>query len=134
MLIYLASSFSRQDEMQIVARRLEQFGHFITSSWLYEDQSLGVQAKRLRNCAIQDLADVDACSLFIRFADDLSEPKVPSHLATGARHFEMGYAAARGKPLVVVGGRNSIFDFLPQVIKIADFDALLRYLAEEEIN
>lgn len=70
----------------------------------------------------------------MRFADDLSEDSIPSHLGTGARHFEMGLAFALGKPLIVVGKRQNLFDFLPHVTVLKDTSALIRHLSLEEIH
>jgi hypothetical protein len=42
--------------------------------------------------------------------------------------FEMGYAKAKGKGLIVVGGKQNVFDRLDGIIHIKDADALVRLL------
>ena len=88
----------------------------------------------MMRCAFTDLEDVRACDILVRFADDLSPITIPSHLGTGARHFEMGFAAALGKTLIVVGGPQNVFDFLPNVVHLKDTEALVQYLDPQEIN
>lgn len=136
MLVYLAASFSRQQEMRDVATALETYGVKIVSRWLNENQSIHTSTKDkfLRECAFTDVNDVKLADVIVRFADDLSTESIPSHLGTGARHFEMGLAFALGKPLIVVGKRQNIFDFLPHVTVLKDMSALIRHLSLEEIN
>ena len=132
--VYLAASFSRQAEMQAVAKRLRAIGVRVTSRWLREDQSIhttGSRPKFLNRCALTDIEDVRLADVFVRFSDDLHFPLVPSHLATGARHFEMGLAWALGHPIIVVGGRNSVFDWLMEgVTHLPDENALIEYFSE----
>lgn len=133
MKVYIASSFARQAEMREIAARLEVYGVTITSRWLHEEQTAGTH-KYLMNCAFTDLNDIRASDLFVRFSDDLSGALVPSTLATGARMVEMGVALERGIPIIVVGGRQQVFDFLPHITHIKDEAALIRLLSVEEIN
>ncbi len=135
MKVYLAASFSRQYEMRTVAARLQ--GVQITSRWLFENQGMkhgNSRRKFMMRCAITDLQDVQACDILVRFADDLSTITIPSHLGTGARHFEMGYAYALGKQIIVVGDHQNVFDFLGNVTHLKDTDALVQYLDPQEIN
>jgi nucleoside 2-deoxyribosyltransferase len=135
--VYLAASFSRQSEMRVIALRLEMAGVCVTSRWLHENQGMkhgNAREKFMRECAFTDLQDVRDADMLVRFTDDLIPSTIPSYLGTGARHFETGYALALGKPIVVVGGRQNVFDFLPNVVHIKDADALVRYLSPEEIH
>lgn len=133
MKVYLAASFSRQEEMKDVARRIPYVT--IVSRWLHENQEMkqgNCRKKYMRDCAFTDLNDVKNADLVVRFTDNLSQETIPSHLGTGARHFEVGYAFALGKPVIVVGGHQNVFDFLPNVAHLPDTEALIRYLSPQE--
>jgi hypothetical protein len=131
--IYLAAAWSRRDEIAGVARQLEQIpGIEITSRWLHEPTVLGHKIVRgntfRRRRAQEDVADVRKAEMLVRFSDDLSGPTVPATLATGSRMFEMGLAYAEGKKVVVVGGTQPIFDYLPRIVHLRHVDELKSYL------
>ena len=135
--VYLAASFSRQAEMRLVASRLVDVGVEITSRWLFENQGMkhgNARRKFMFRCALTDLEDVRAADVLVRFSDDLSEAFIPSNLGTGARHFETGYAFALGKPIIIVGGQQNVFDFVSSMTHVKDVDALVDYFNPEEIN
>jgi hypothetical protein len=133
--VYLASSFSRQAEMRVVAERLRAIGVECTSRWLNEDQSIhtkGSRPKFLERCALTDIEDVRRADVFVRFSDaeEMSFPLVASHLATGARHFEMGLAWALRHQILVVGGRQHVFDWLQDgILHLPDTDALIEHFS-----
>lgn len=134
--IYLAASFSRQAEMRVIALRLTPFAE-ITSRWLFEPQGMKnghARRKHMMRCAFTDLEDVRAADILVRFTDDLTPIMVPSHLATGARMGETMYAYALGKPVIIVGGYQNVFDFLPSFVHLKDDDELVQYLNPEEIH
>lgn len=135
--VYLAASFSRQKEMRIVAARLADVGVEITSRWLFENQGMkhgNARRKFMMRCALTDLEDIRSCDVFVRFTDDLTPMMVPSHLATGARMGETMYAYSLGKPVIIVGGHQNVFDFLPSFTHIKDTDALIQYFNPEEVH
>ena len=135
--VYLAASFSRQAEMRLIAADLTCFDIEITSRWLFEEQGLkhgNARRKHMMRCAFTDLEDVRAADLLVRFSDDLSPAMVPSHLATGARMGETLYAYALGKPVIIVGGHQNVFDFLPSFVHLKDTKELMQYLNPEEIH
>lgn len=137
MKIYLSAAWSRLDEISQVARELEALGVEITSCWLHEEthsMTNGGMEKFLRERAYIDLADVDAADGIVRFADQVSGALTPSRLMSGARHFEFGYAKAKGKTLYVVGGRQNVFDRLDGIVHVKDAAELKRLLCPEEIN
>lgn len=137
MKLYLAASFSRQQEMLAIAAELTGLGHHVTSRWLFEEQGMkhgNCRRKYMMRCAFTDLEDVRAADMIVRFSDDLMPISIPSHLATGARHFETGYAFALGKPIIVVGGHQNVFDFISSVVHLKDARELINYLNPEEIN
>jgi hypothetical protein len=129
--IYLAAAWSRRDEIAQVSKELEAMGIGIeiTSRWLREPTKLGKLKKNFRRKrALEDVADVCRASHLVRFSDDLSKATVPSSLATGARMFEMGLAYAEGKKIIVCGGFQPIFDWLPKIVHVRHLDELKSYL------
>jgi hypothetical protein len=129
--LYLSASFSRQDEIRNVARNLGLAGYTVISRWLdmepldFFDPTL---EKRFMERALIDLDDVMKADVLIRFTDDLNQPTVPSSLATGSRMFEMGYAYKQGSDIIVVGGRQNLFDVLPSIFHVEDINELLPLL------
>lgn len=117
--IYLAAAWSRRDEMVGVAHQLSKIpGIKITCRWLGPQP----HARHLR--ALEDVADVRKADVVIRFTDDLTTEFVPARLATGSRMFEMGMAYERKTPVIVVGGNQPIFDYLPKIVHVRHLDEL----------
>lgn len=132
MKIYLAAAWGRREEILRVADRLRREGVDVTSSWLTEEEGMqsGSKERFLRERAYVDLQDVDRADALVRFADTPRTRSVPRALISGARMFEMGYAKAKGKGLIVVGGKQHVFDRLADVIHVKDADALVRLLKQ----
>jgi hypothetical protein len=90
--------------------------------------------------AQQDKDDVIESDTIVRFSDDLTPQMVPSYLATGSRMTEvgivLGWMAAmehvgyvyHQKKILVVGGFQPIFDYLPEVTHLKDVEELKREL------
>lgn len=115
--IYLASRYSRRDELKDYADQLMRAGHMVTSRWLYGDHQIsddglseeGSEAERLW-FAMEDYEDLKAADTIINF----TEP--PRSVASrGGRHVEFGMAVAHGHKLIVVGHRENVFHCLPLV-------------------
>ncbi len=140
MRIYLAAAWARKEEIRAVADELNQLGNgiYVDSRWLDEpDAAYGGSEDRdaiRRERAEIDIYDVGSADVLVRFSDDLSAPTVPSGLATGARMFEMGMAYVLRKPIVVVGGHQPIFDYLPDIIHVKDVAELKQFLLSEAIR
>lgn len=93
----------------------------VNSRWLDEEpypKCPIAQKLFLRDRAYMDKADVQACDVLARFSDDLSTVAVPSGWCTCARMEETGMAEAWGKTIVVIGGRQSVFDNIPARIQL----------------
>src|SRR6266576_1102637 len=120
---YLAAAWSRQAEVRQYAYILRAEGIEVTSRWLDEREALDPRdrERHRRETALIDIQDVRRADVLVRFTDDLSQPTVPSGLATGARMFEMGLAWAEGIPVVVVSGHQQVFDWLPGVTHVKNF-------------
>jgi hypothetical protein len=131
MKIYLSAAFSRQAEMRRIAEKLGQNGHTIISAWLgqppedlFDDENKEMFLER----ALADLRDIDRSDVLVRFTDDLSEPTIPSYMAMGGRMFETGYAYKKGLSIVVVGGKQNIFDMLPTIFHVESVGELINFL------
>ena len=120
MKIYLAASYTRKREIAQVAARLRKCGFKVTSRWLRE----GLKMDMLHG-ALRDISDIRSCDVLVRFTDKLDRKMVPAQLATGARMFECGAAWVLGKVVMVIGGHQQIFDYLPNIVHLNDVDDLI---------
>lgn len=125
--LYIAARYSRRNEMRQVASHLRLAGFTVTSTWLTEDKPLDTQLGDdspmfYQETALLDLLDVDKADTILFFAED---PKVGT--PRGGRHVEFGYAIATGKRLIVVGGAENIFHYLPKVLHFSNVQAFLEH-------
>jgi nucleoside 2-deoxyribosyltransferase len=122
---YLASRYTRRDELRTYAKLLEQFGVEITSRWLDEAEPLQSEMGDhsdefyVKTAAI-DLEDVDAADVLIFFSED---PLVGTK--RGGRHFEHGYAYAKKKPIFVIGPKENVFHYSPGVHHYGSLDEFI---------
>jgi nucleoside 2-deoxyribosyltransferase len=131
MKVYLASRFSRIDELRDYKAQLEAHGITVTSRWLLgghewvgtPDEEIPVE--RLARFALDDIEDIEASDLVVCFTES---PR--SGPARGGRHVEFGYALARGIDLLVVGHRENVFYCLPGLAFEPDWPAAKRFLLE----
>jgi nucleoside 2-deoxyribosyltransferase len=105
--------------MKSISRVLEHNGMTVTSRWLEEripesSQLHDVTPAFCRETARADLEDICKSDTMVFFSED---PTVGT--PRGGRHFEMGYASGLGKRLVVIGGPENIFHYLPEVVHYA---------------
>ena len=101
MKFYLASKYSDRLNICTVAFLLRQNGHDIIAEWLRGENNGTDQPDFIRKgCAEVDLRDIDSCEALVIFNDVPESP---------GRNIEYGYALAKGKRLIVVGGGTSIF-------------------------
>jgi hypothetical protein len=89
MKIYVAGSWDDRLEVKEIMSVLESYGHIITEDWTkHENPKFG------HEYCIKDIKSMDECDVFIMF---LSETK------SFGKAFEMGYAHAKGKHIIVFG-------------------------------
>jgi nucleoside 2-deoxyribosyltransferase len=124
--LYLAGQYASKDYLRTVADQLICDGHFITASWLQEHHPPTVQLhevsnEELRGYAVQDIEDIRASDAMVFFS-------VIDATKRGGRHVEMGVALALGLPVYVVGPRENIFMYLPQVKLFTTVEELRRVL------
>jgi hypothetical protein len=111
--IYLAARYSRKDEMAILADRLKDDGHEITSKWNYGNEA-GMSREAV---ALMDYEDVERADTLVLFTERLG-----SYNRGGGRHFEFGEAYALNKDCFVVGEQEHVFCHLPKVIQFNSFE------------
>lgn len=143
LIIYLAGRYSRRLELSSYRDQLTELGIRVTSRWLngahqLDDQGhpLGDDAERMfedgsplvdhwrPKFATDDFDDVLAADTLIAFTE---EPR--SGHSRGGRHVELGIALAAGKRIIVVGPRENVFCWLPQVAQFDTWPLLLAVLS-----
>ena len=131
MKVYIAARYSQKEEMKQVAALLRDKKIEVTSSWLLEPHPSGttmdqVSEEDLCGYAQRDLEDIEAGDAVVLFTVD---PLIPT--VRGGRHVETGYCICLKKPLYIVGPRENIFHYLPQVKQYSDIASLLKDLLKE---
>lgn len=119
--IYIASRFGRREEVQCLSDDLESLGYSLTGRWYRKDANTQVNYPKfseeaLRNnekIALDDWDDILSCEIFITLTEDMSD--LPAGAARGGRHCEFGLAIAHDKRIIVIGPREHIFHYLPDV-------------------
>lgn len=119
--VYMASLFSRREELEALAPLLEKAGHKNNARWVYG----GEDGLSLEDISKLDLDDVDECDIVLSFTHPRGT-KTPG----GGRHVEFGYGLARGKRMVLIGPRENVFHNDPRV---EQYDHLV-YFIEHELN
>jgi nucleoside 2-deoxyribosyltransferase len=131
---YLASRFSRNDELLGYRTQLEDRGIEVTSRWLngshewvQNGQEQTVPEYEAARFAEEDLDDIDEADVFVCFTE---EPR--SAASRGGRHVEFGWALATRKQIVIVGPRENVFYCLddPTIVQTFSWDHALAYLED----
>ena len=130
MKIYLASRYSRYPEMQMYAAELAQMGHSITSRWIQGDHELRADghsndAHWQIQWAEEDYQDLLQACLCLSFTE---APGDTPGRNRGGRHVELGIALASNKLCLVVGPREHVFHWLPQVIVLPAWPEAAQWL------
>lgn len=122
--IYLAAQFKEQPLMREWRRLLHNAGHTVTSRWLDADGEK-TETQQAGLAAEMDLLDIDIADVMI------SKTLNRGDLYTGGgRHIEYGYAFAKNKRLVNVGGVESVFHvYATQVSTIEEAIEVIKCLA-----
>lgn len=119
MRFYLASRYGRRDELRGYAEELQALGHEVTSRWLWEGDegvtddggTLRGSDEALHRAAQRDIEDIDRSDGQVFFTED---PQ--SHFGRGGRHVEFGFALAASRgPMIIVGPRENLFHYLPEL-------------------
>ena len=133
MRIYLAARYSRREELCAYRDQLRAVGHEVRARWLDgshqisdggipigdhgehlvegDDGNASEHAAALRcRFVLDDFEDVITADIVISFTEP---PRAKAN--RGGRHVEFGIALANRARLIVVGYRENIFHWLPQV-------------------
>ncbi len=104
---------------------LETKGHLVVSRWIEGNHEISEAQASLsadhaddecRRFAQEDVDDLIDADVFLSLSD-------PANFRTGrgGRHVELGLALAWGKPVILVGERENVFHWLPQVKVVPGF-------------
>lgn len=122
MKIYLAAKFTEQPLMKEWRKLLIANGHEVTSRWLDVIET-DLTTTQPQAEAEKDLEDINRADIV------LSKTLNRGELFTGGgRHIEFGYAYAKGKDLINVGGYESVFHKLPQVVTVEKIEDAIEYI------
>lgn len=141
MKIYLAARYGRREELCVYRAELEAMGHTVQARWLNGEHQIGNDGKpigehgealvegvlrsgellseheqsdraaKLRaSFAADDWEDVNTAECVVSFTE---RPRAKAN--RGGRHVEFGIALANRARVIVVGHRENIFHWLPQV-------------------
>lgn len=132
--IYLAGPWARREEVREARKAFLAAGIRVNAQWLDVELKEGAgdtaesQAAAGYDMAVEarrDVADIAESDAMVVMNLEKSEGKA----------VEQGYALYRGMPIIVVGKRTNVFQYLPEV-KVVDnlFEALglLRELEKKE--
>lgn len=112
--VYLAARYDHLSLMQQYKHRLEQGGFVVTSRWVngkHEAQE-GWKYANSALCALEDYEDIHTCDWVVSFTE---QPTAKS--TRGGRHVELGIALALNKRCIVIGPRENVFHYLPQIVR-----------------
>lgn len=139
--VYIAARFARAQEAQFIARRLAP-RHRVASQWhAYPEEFDTTVHNNHSQVARWDLSgfnphwtidrdsawgglDVADCVIF------LSEEGDVENGTRGGRHFELGYAYAKGKLCVILGPRENTFHYLPGILRFQSIAQLYNFFKE----
>ena len=110
--MYLASHYSRKEEIKAASLALKQLGVKITSTWIHEHSSPQSELnsgsrKNLHRNGKRDLKEIREAEWFVMFSVG---PTVK--FTRGGSVYENGYAHGLGKKCFVVGPEQNIFHIL----------------------
>lgn len=128
--VYLSAAYHRKQEITGYAKRIAQeTKHRIVSRWLVQrnQPDRKTSERVLQQRAKSDLRDERRCQILIRFSDPefFGKKLVNPHLLSSARMVEFGVALERKMRCIIVGGKQAVFDRLPNVEHVATVDELI---------
>lgn len=155
MRIYLASRYSRRVELCGYRDQLQKLGLDVQARWLNGEHQLsneGTPIGENGDALVEDdgtggsgMRDLKSAELRAHFANDdwedvtqadcvISWTEPPRSSANrGGRHVEFGIALAMGKRCIVIGYRENIFHWLPQVEFYQTWEDALREIRSKAI-
>jgi hypothetical protein len=143
MRIYLASRYSRRLELCAYREQLRTMGHDVQARWLDGKHQLDNRGTPIGDDGeklVEEGADARNGELRAKFANDdyedvtradcvISFTEPPrSDASRGGRHVEFGIALAQLTKVIVIGYRENIFHWLPEVLFFETFEEALKTL------
>ncbi len=123
-----------QTEADALRQLLELRGHLVTSRWITKDTKFHRGTSAYTDAERSTLARMDEED--VRLADDglvlIAEPS--GRCVPGGKHVETGIALALGRPIYVIGRRENIFHWHPEVKVFADTDAFISHIDQQRMR
>lgn len=135
--VYLSARFFRKKEMLTYAALLRASGFPVAARWLERDEAATPTDAQRAAWANEDLDDVIGCDWFITSTE--CRKHVVGDPGYGGRMVELGAAVlaqrerrdAGHKRITVIGPREGIFTFLPEVEHYLDWPTFIDRLTTE---
>ena len=136
--VYLAGPFESRGEILHLKEALTSVGVYVTSTWLTEHDSASMDALKARGRqalmddarkrAIEDFKNIDEADYLVLY----KPVELHRKPTTGGHHVEVGYAQAKGKPVIIFGERENVFHYRPGVTEVGvDLAGLFEALGVE---
>ena len=125
--VYLAGPWANRDEVRQAREQLQRAGIQVNAQWLDVEMKEGAgdtaesQAAAGYDMAAEakrDLDDIDDSDMIVVMNLQKSEGKA----------VEQGLALERGMPVVVVGRRTNVFQYLPQVTVVETLEEAIPFV------
>lgn len=114
--IYIASLYSRREEMLENANKLIAAGFSVTARWVSGGED-GLDNEAVAELDIDDVIDADMVLSFTL--------PYGTMFKGGGRHVEFGVGVGLGKELAIVGERECVFHWLPEVKQYNTLDEFI---------
>ena len=118
MKFYIASRTARATEVQRFRAALEELGHEVYDWTMFASIKRPYEETEVAPIALAELQAIENVDVFILLGDEGG---------TGM-YVELGYALATGAKVYCVGNHNdvTVFQYIPQVIRVQSFDDLVK--------
>lgn len=130
--VYIAASYPRKSEAQVLHGYLTNAGFHITSRWIDDSTADGIYDPNLTGkdlelqsqaAAQMDWDDIEDADMLVVITGDTK--------TRGGRHSEVGIALAQGKPVFLLGPREQVFHWHEGIHSDhANMDTLLQAMKE----
>jgi nucleoside 2-deoxyribosyltransferase len=132
--------FCKKDEVQQYADDLANSGIVVTARWFLERTKPFTRVSDCTGMYLKltgeiDVVDIDACDVFVLITTRPDDLKLdPQLLARGGRHWECGYAHAKGKTIVLFGPRENTFHYFDGIMQFDTWEEVRSALVHTKIN
>lgn len=129
---YVTARFERREEMQDYIPILLAHGIEVTARWITEPHDMMAPENRgdeaRQRLALENVADCLRAHIHLCFTDGIKyDEMVPGMYARGGRHAEFGIAYSDRQPIYLVGPREMVFHWLPNVVQFDSFVDFISY-------